>query len=72
MGSTLAQHPEQRAELVADPSLIPNAIEEILRFEPPAPAIARYVTKDVELHGQTVPPPSSRRRRPSAAGRACG
>jgi cytochrome P450 len=55
MGSTLARYPEQRAELAADPSLIPNAIEEILRFEPPGPAIARYVTKDVEFHGQTVP-----------------
>jgi len=55
MGSVLAQHPDQRAELVADPSLIPGAIEEILRYEPPGPAIARYVTKDVEFHGQTVP-----------------
>lgn len=55
MGSTLARHPEQRAELVADPALIPGAIEEILRLEPPGPFNARYVTKDVELHGQTVP-----------------
>jgi cytochrome P450 len=55
MGSVLAQHPDQRAELVADPSLIPGAIEEILRFEPPGQALARYVTKDVEFHGTTVP-----------------
>jgi cytochrome P450 len=55
MGSTLAQHPQQRAEVAGDPSLVPRAIEEILRFEPPGPAIARYVTKDVEFHGQTVP-----------------
>jgi cytochrome P450 len=55
MGSILAQHPDQRQELVDDPSLIPGAIEEVLRYEPPGPAIARYVTKDVEFHGQTVP-----------------
>jgi cytochrome P450 len=54
-GSTLAKYPAARAELVADPSLIPNAIEEQLRLEPPGHAIARYVTKDVEFHGQTVP-----------------
>lgn len=55
MGSTLAKNPEVRAELVADPSLVPNAVEEILRLEPAGPFTARYVTKDVELHGQTVP-----------------
>lgn len=54
-GKVLADHPEQRRELVRDPSLIPNAIEELLRFEPPAPHIARYVTRDVEHHGRTVP-----------------
>lgn len=55
LGALLARHPEQRAELVADPSLIPNAIEETLRFEPTGHAIARYVTKDVQLYGTTVP-----------------
>jgi cytochrome P450 len=54
-GKVLAEHPDQRRQLVADPSLIPNAIEEILRYEPPAPHIARYVTRDVEHHGRTVP-----------------
>jgi cytochrome P450 len=49
------RHPDQRAELIEDPGLIPNAIEETLRFEPTGHAIARYVTTDVELHGQTVP-----------------
>lgn len=53
--STLAKFPEARADLVADPSLIPNAIEELLRFEPPAHALGRYVTTDVEFHGQTIP-----------------
>jgi cytochrome P450 len=51
----LAEHPEQRRQLVENPSLIPQAIEELLRFEPPAPHVARYVTRDVTLYGQTVP-----------------
>jgi cytochrome P450 len=54
-GKLLAEHPEQRAQLVADPSLIPNAVEELLRYEAPSPVQARVVTKDVEWHGQTVP-----------------
>ena len=54
-GKVLADHPGQRRELVEDRSLIPNAIEEILRFETPAPHVARYVARDVELYGETVP-----------------
>jgi len=54
-GKVLADHPDQRRELVEDPSLIPNAIEEILRYEPPAPHVGRYVVNDAEFHGQTVP-----------------
>ncbi|OBK15972.1 cytochrome P450 [Mycobacterium asiaticum] len=54
-GKVLAEHPDQRRELVADPGLIPQAIEELLRYEPPAPHVSRYVTRDVVLHGQTVP-----------------
>ena len=54
-GKVLAEHPDQRRELVEDRSLVPNAIEELLRFEPPTPHVARYVTRDVELHGTTVP-----------------
>ena len=49
MGKVLAEHPDQRRELVEDRSLVPNAIEELLRFEPPTPHVARYVTRDVEL-----------------------
>jgi cytochrome P450 len=51
----LAEHPDQRRQLVEDPTLIPKAVEELVRFEPPAPHVARYVTRDVEIHGQTVP-----------------
>ncbi len=51
----LAEHPDQRREIAADRSLIPNAIEEILRYEAPSPVQARYLTADVEHHGKTVP-----------------
>lgn len=54
-GKTLGDHPDQRRELVADPSLIPNAIEEVLRLESPAQQFARYVNADTEFHGQVVP-----------------
>jgi len=55
MGKLLAEHPEQRQDLVKDRSLVPGAIEELLRFEPPGPHVARYVANDVVFHGQTVP-----------------
>jgi cytochrome P450 len=54
-GKVLADHPDQRRALVEDRSLVPNAIEELLRFESPSPVQARYVTKDVEHYGQAVP-----------------
>jgi cytochrome P450 len=54
-GKLLSEHPEQRAQLVQNPALIPNAIEEILRYEPPGPSVARYVTRDVEIQGKVVP-----------------
>lgn len=54
-GKVLAEHPDQRRALVDDPSLIPQAVEELLRYEPPAPHVARYVTRDVEYYGQQVP-----------------
>src|SRR5690606_21918825 len=54
-GKVLAEHPDLRRQLAADPSLIPDAIEELLRLEPPAPHAARYVTRDVELYGTVVP-----------------
>jgi cytochrome P450 len=55
MGKVLSDFPDERKKLVEDPTRIPNAIEELLRFEGPAPHVARYVTKDVEYHGTTVP-----------------
>jgi cytochrome P450 len=68
-GKVLADHPDQRRELVEDPSLIPNAIEEILRFEPPPYHVARYVAQDVEFHGQAVPAGSAMVVLPASANR---
>jgi len=54
-GKLLAEHPDQRREIVDDRSLITNAIEETLRYEPPGPQIARYMPEDVELYDRTLP-----------------
>jgi cytochrome P450 len=51
----LAQHPDQRRLLVDDPTLIPAAIEEILRLESPSPVQGRYVQRDVDVHGTRIP-----------------
>ncbi|MGH9233657.1 MAG: cytochrome P450 [Acidimicrobiales bacterium] len=51
----LDEHPDQRAELVADPSLVPNAVEELLRYEAPSPVQGRWTSRPVELHGTEVP-----------------
>jgi cytochrome P450 len=53
-GKLLAEHPDQRRELVEDPSLIPDAIEELLRYEAPSPVQARTLTADVEHHNHLV------------------
>jgi cytochrome P450 len=58
MGSAVvlfARHPDQWQLLQSNPDLIPSAIEEILRYEPPASYIARYVMKDFTAHGVTIP-----------------
>ena len=51
----LDEHPDQRAELATDPTLIPAAIEELLRYEAPSPVQGRWLTEEVELHGQVIP-----------------
>jgi cytochrome P450 len=53
-GKLLAEHPDQRRNLVEDRALLPQAIEEILRFEAPSPVQARTVSHDVEHYGQVV------------------
>jgi cytochrome P450 len=47
----LLQHPEQLAALLVDPSLITNAVEEMLRFDPPVLATDRIPTADIEVGG---------------------
>ena len=46
---------DQRRELVADSSLLKNAVEEMLRWDPPSHLQGRTTTRDVELHGVTIP-----------------
>jgi cytochrome P450 len=51
----LSWYPDQRRELVANPTLIPNAVEEMLRWDPPSHYQGRWTTRDVELHGTVIP-----------------
>jgi cytochrome P450 len=51
----LDEYPDQRAELAADSSLVTNAVEELLRYEPPSPVQARWTTRDVTVEGVTIP-----------------
>lgn len=51
----LDEHPGQRKELAGDFSLIPNAVEELLRFEAPSPVQGRWSAEQVEMHGTVIP-----------------
>jgi cytochrome P450 len=51
----LFRHPDALARLRAEPALMPTAIEELLRFDTPAPMFERWVLEDVELHGVLIP-----------------
>ena len=51
----LAECPDQRAVLQAEPDVIPNAVEELLRYEAPSPVQGRWTTRDVTLHDVTIP-----------------
>ena len=55
LAKLLAEHPDQRRDVVEDRSLVPRVIDEALRFEPTGHATARYVMEDVEYHGVTIP-----------------
>jgi cytochrome P450 len=68
-GMLLGEHPDQRRKLVDDPMLIPNAVEEVLRCEPPSYHVGRTTAEDVELHGRTVPTDSFIITLPGAANR---
>ena len=51
----LDRFPDERRALVDDPSLIPNAVEEILRWEAPSPIQGRWTMRDVEVHDTVIP-----------------
>jgi cytochrome P450 len=51
----LQRFPSERAKVLADPARIPDAVEEILRFETSTQLMARTLTRDVELHDRTMP-----------------
>jgi cytochrome P450 len=53
-GLLLMRHPEQREKLLADPGLLPNAIEEMLRVVSPVRNFARVATEDTELRGKPI------------------
>jgi len=52
----LADHPDQRAEVAADPSLIPNAFLEVLRYDMPTQFLCRTVTNELEIRGKKLQP----------------
>jgi cytochrome P450 len=52
----LLQHPAQLDLLKAEPALLPHAIDELLRFDPPpVPGVFRYATEDIDIDGTTIP-----------------
>jgi len=55
----LYQHPDQRAELAADPSLIPQGLRECLRYDMPTQFLMRSVDKEYEIGGKRLQPGSS-------------
>jgi cytochrome P450 len=54
-GVLLSKNPGERQKLVDNPELIPNAVEELLRYEAPSPVQGRRTTRDAEWHGQKLP-----------------
>ena len=55
LAKVLAEHPDQRREVYQDRSLLNRTIDETLRFEPTGPHVARWMAKDFECYGTTVP-----------------
>jgi cytochrome P450 len=55
LAKVLAEHPDQRREVVEDRSLLTRTVDETLRFEPTGPHVARYMARDFECYGTTVP-----------------
>jgi cytochrome P450 len=55
LAKVLAEHPDQRRDIVENRSLLTNAVDETLRFEPTGPHLARYVARDAVYYGTTIP-----------------
>jgi cytochrome P450 len=55
LAKVLAEHPDQRRQIVDDRSLLNRTVDETLRFEPTGPHVARYLARDFEAYGTTVP-----------------
>jgi cytochrome P450 len=55
MGMTLGRNPGERRKLIDEPSLIPNAVEELLRYEAPSPVQGRFTKRETEWYGRSVP-----------------
>ncbi len=68
-GSLLGDHPDQRRELVQDRGMIPQAFEEVLRYEQPSYHYCRWTTERTDFHGHTVPADSILVMVPGAANR---
>ena len=51
----LAEHPDQREVLLRDPDLMPQAVEELLRYESPLQHDMRVATRETEVRGSTIP-----------------
>ena len=69
----LLEHPDQLARLRDDPTLWPNAVDEVLRYEAPVQVTARFALRETELAGRAVPPgrprrDDARRRQPRPGG----
>jgi cytochrome P450 len=55
LAKVLAEHPDQRQQVAEDRTLLNRVIDETLRFEPTGPHVARYIARDFECYGVTVP-----------------
>jgi cytochrome P450 len=55
LAKVLAEHPDQRREIVGDRSLLLRTVDETLRFEPTGPHVARWMARDFDCYDTTVP-----------------
>jgi cytochrome P450 len=69
MGKVLGEHPDERRAVARDRALVRNAVEELMRYESIAHIIGRTTSRDVEVHGQTIPAGSIVLALPAAANR---